>query len=47
MAQKKTGTKPTPDTQAGSTSDRIVKIWLRFERFGWDAAGILIAYLLI
>jgi S-DNA-T family DNA segregation ATPase FtsK/SpoIIIE len=42
MAQKKTGTKPTPDTQAGSTSDRIVKIWLRFERFAWDAAGIFL-----
>ena len=42
MAQKKTATKPTPEPQEGSTSDRIIKIWLRFERFAWDAAGIFL-----
>jgi S-DNA-T family DNA segregation ATPase FtsK/SpoIIIE len=42
MAQKKTGTNSTPVPGKGSTSDRIVKIWLRFERFAWDAAGVFL-----
>ena len=42
MAQKKSVTKPTPDQQTQSASDRIVKIWLRIERFAWDAAGIFL-----
>ena len=42
MAQKKTGTKSTSDSQEQSTSDRIVKLWLRVERFAWDAAGIFL-----
>ena len=42
MAQKKTVTKPAPEPQALSTTDRIIKIWLRFERFAWDALGIFL-----
>jgi len=42
MAQKKKAPKPTPEPQEGSISDRIVKIWLRVERFAWDAAGLLL-----
>ncbi|MFN2235329.1 MAG: DNA translocase FtsK [Anaerolineales bacterium] len=42
MAQKKTATKPASDSQPLSTTDRIIKIWLRFERFAWDALGIFL-----
>jgi S-DNA-T family DNA segregation ATPase FtsK/SpoIIIE len=42
MAQKKTTAKSTPVPSEESTSDRIVKIWLRFERFVWDAVGIFL-----
>jgi len=42
MAQKKSATKPAPEPQAVSLSDRIIKIWLRFERFAWDALGIFL-----
>ncbi len=42
MVQKKTDAKSNPAPQEGSISDRIVKIWLRFERFAWDAAGIFL-----
>ena len=42
MAQKKTAAKSAPEPQALSTTDRIIKIWLRFERFAWDALGIFL-----
>jgi len=38
MAQKKT----TADSQEPSTSDRMIKILLRFERFAWDAVGVFL-----
>ena len=42
MAQKKTATKSKPESQDISTSDRLVNILLRFERFAWDAAGVFL-----
>lgn len=42
MAQKKTASQTTPEPQEISTSDRLVNILLRFERFAWDAAGVFL-----
>jgi len=42
MAKKKTATKPKPESQDISTSDRLVNILLRFERFALDAAGVFL-----
>jgi len=42
MAQKKTTSKAPPETPKASTSDRLIGIMLRFERFAWDAAGVFL-----
>jgi S-DNA-T family DNA segregation ATPase FtsK/SpoIIIE len=42
MAQKRTSSKTTPDPSPSSTSDRLIRIMLRFERFAWDAAGVVL-----
>jgi len=42
MAQKRTSSKMTPDPSPSSTSDRLIRIMLRFERFVWDAAGVFL-----
>jgi S-DNA-T family DNA segregation ATPase FtsK/SpoIIIE len=42
MAQKKTASKAPPEPPKASTSDRLVSIMLRFERFAWDAAGVFL-----
>jgi S-DNA-T family DNA segregation ATPase FtsK/SpoIIIE len=42
MAQKKTATKSTSNPSEASITERIIKIWLRVERFAWDAAGIFL-----
>jgi len=42
MAQKKTPSKKTPETQKTATTDRLIRILLRFERFAWDAAGVFL-----
>ncbi len=42
MPQKKTTPQTSTDPQEILTSDRLVNILLRFERFAWDAAGVFL-----
>ena len=42
MAQKKTSTQATPIPPEETSSDRLVRIMLRFERVAWDAGGVLL-----
>ena len=42
MAQKKTAPKAPPAPPKSSTSDRLTRLILRFERFAWDAAGVFL-----
>jgi S-DNA-T family DNA segregation ATPase FtsK/SpoIIIE len=42
MAQKKTSTQTNPSPPDETTSDRLVRIMLRFERLAWDIGGVLL-----